>query len=94
MTLKEILKEYYKVNNFLIENCIVYNTPENRNIICNMLYKELPNIDSIRCDEKNNTKDIIDENKVIARVTYFKRYGEENYYVDLVFGDTGVEFTL
>jgi len=94
MILKEIPKAYYKVNDFLTENSIVYNTPKNRNTIYKMLSEELPNIDSIRCDEKNNPKNIIDKNEVIARVTYYKRCGEENYYVDLIFGDLDVEFTL
>lgn len=43
---------------------------------------------------KNNPPSVIKENRVIARVKYFKRYGEESYFVDLIFGDLDVEFTL
>jgi hypothetical protein len=94
----EIIKElYYELNQEFLSTQ-PFNTPETRHeTICKILYPLEDKFTSdirirVICDETNNTPELIDNNQLSAKVEWKEGKLGELKYVDLTFGDVGVEW--
>ena len=77
----ELIKEVYeKINNELNQK---YNTKTLRLEVKEWLEREIPN-SVIKCDEENNTPDVIDSSNMVAKVSQTENH--QLKYYDLVFG--------
>ena len=64
-------------------------TPSNdarlRSYVKKYLEKELPGV-TVKCDEENNSPDVVDSNCLVARVYWDKKDIDETVYRTLIFG--------
>lgn len=80
----QITHIYKELNSKLIADSS-HNDSKLRSYVKNHLEKSLPGT-TVKCDEENNSSDVIDGNCLIARIYWDKKDFGETVYRTLIFG--------
>lgn len=88
-----LIKEAYdSLNMYFLKNWSVKNTLFTRSMVKALLEHKLNGyVDGVICDETNNTSEIIDSQRLVAKI-WSKTQTEDIKYINLIFGDVEVNW--
>jgi hypothetical protein len=85
---KQRIRETYNFVNDVLVYGMLMNTKGTRDWVINRLKERIENGVSVKCDEENNSPEVIDQKILIAKVIWKPKDGQGGYnYVDMIFGD-------
>lgn len=85
---KQRIKEAYNFVNDVLVYGTLMNTKETRDWVINRLKERIENGVTVKCDEENNSPEVVDQNILIAKVMSKPKNGLPGYiYFDMIFGD-------
>ena len=85
---KQRIKEAYNFVNDVLVYGMLMNTKGTRDWVICRLIERIENGVTVKCDEENNSPEVIDQNILIAKVMWKPKDGQAGYkYVNMIFGN-------